>query len=144
MLAGAGRPGTPAPAVVVAPGTVAQIDRQALHQVLANLVDNALQHGAPGSVPLVAGGTDARGVWLTVSNEGRVLDLNAAERLFEPFTQEAGGADRPREGLGMGLYVVRRLVDAHGGSTAVRSESGWVTVELHLREATAAREPLSA
>jgi signal transduction histidine kinase len=136
MLAGAGRPGTPAPAVVVAPGTVARIDRQALHQVLANLVDNALQHGAAGAVPLVAGGVDERGVWLTVSNEGRVLDLTAAERLFEPFTQADGGASREREGLGMGLYVVRRLVDAHGGSTSVRSESGWVTVEVRLRAAS--------
>jgi signal transduction histidine kinase len=136
MLASAGRPGASPVAVVVDPGTSARMDRQALHQVLANLVDNALQHGAAGAVPLVAGGVDERGVWLTVSNEGRVLDLTAAERLFEPFTQADGGASREREGLGMGLYVVRRLVDAHGGSTSVRSESGWVTVEVRLRAAS--------
>jgi len=135
MLASAGRPGAGPVAVVVEPGTVARMDRQALHQVLANLVDNALQHGSPSSVPLVAGGRDERGVWITVSNEGRVLDLTAAERLFEPFTQIDSGATRDREGIGVGLYVVRRLVDVYGGNVDVRSEAGWVTVEVRLQAA---------
>ena len=136
MLASAGRAGEAPVAVVVEPGTSARMDRQALHQVLANLVDNALQHGAPGTVPLVAGGRDDRGVWFTVSNEGRVLDLTAAERLFEPFTQLESGATRDREGIGVGLYVVRRLVEVYGGSVDVRSESGWVTVEVRLHPAS--------
>jgi len=135
MLASAGRPGAGPVSVVVEPGTAAKIDRQALHQVLANLVDNALQHGAAGAVPLVAGGRDERGVWVTVSNEGRVLDLTAADRLFEPFTQLDSGATRDREGIGVGLYVVRRLVDVYGGSVDVRSEAGWVTVEVRLQPA---------
>jgi signal transduction histidine kinase len=135
MLASAGRPGAGQVAVVVEPGTRARMDRQALHQVLANLVDNALQHGAQGTVPLVAGGCDERGVWITVSNEGRVLDLTAADRLFEPFTQLDSGATRNREGIGVGLYVVRRLVDVYGGNVDVRSEDGWVTVEVRLQEA---------
>ncbi len=135
MLASAGRPGAAPVSVVVEAGTAARIDRQALHQVLANLVDNALQHGAAGAVPLVAGGRDERGVWVTVSNEGRVLDLTAADRLFEPFTQLDSGATRDREGIGVGLYVVRRLVDVYGGSVDVRSEAGWVTVEVRLQAA---------
>jgi signal transduction histidine kinase len=135
MLASASRRGAVAVSVVVEPGTTARIDRQALHQVLANLVDNALQHGAAGSAPLVAGGRDDRGVWLTVSNEGRVLDLAAAERLFEPFTQLDSGATRDREGIGVGLFVVRRLVEVYGGSVDVRSDSGWVTVEVRLQDA---------
>lgn len=142
MLASAGRPGAAPVSVVVEPRTTARIDRQALHQVLANLVDNALQHGAAGSVPLVAGGRDERGVWVTVSNEGRVvLDLTAADRLFEPFTQLDSGATRDREGIGVGLYVVRRLIDVYGGSVNVRSDSGWVTVELRLQPAGTPRRP---
>ncbi|MCY7363854.1 MAG: HAMP domain-containing histidine kinase [Frankiaceae bacterium] len=135
MLASAGRPGAGPVSVVVETGTAARIDRQALHQVLANLVDNALQHGAAGAVPLVAGGRDECGVWVTVSNEGQVLDLTAADRLFEPFTQLDSGATRDREGIGVGLYVVRRLVDVYGGSVDVRSEAGWVTVEVRLQPA---------
>ena len=135
MLAGSSRPGVPAVSVVVDPGTTARIDRHALHQVLANLVDNAQQHGAPGSVPLVAGGRDRDGVWVAVSNEGGPLDTTAAGLLFEPFTQADGGPTRSQEGLGMGLYVVRRLVDVYGGWVSVRSEGGWVTVEVRLQPA---------
>jgi signal transduction histidine kinase len=133
MLAGANRPESPPVSVVVESGTVARIDRHALHQVLANLVDNAQQHGSAGAVPILAGGRDDASVWITVSNEGRTLDDEAAGRLFEPFTQAASGATREAEGMGMGLYVVRRLVEAYGGTVDVRSENGWVTVELHLR-----------
>lgn len=132
MLAGATRPDSPRVSVLVEPATCARIDRQALHQVLANLIDNAQQHGAAGAVPLVAGGYDERGVWLTVSNEGTTLDSAAARRLFEPFTQADSGPTRPSEGLGMGLYVVRRLVEVHGGTVSLRSEGGWTTVELRL------------
>ncbi len=133
MLAAASRPGATGVSVVVAPGTVARIDRQALHQVLANLVDNALVHGATGTTPLVAGGIDERGVWVTVSNEGGVIDLTTQGRLFEPFTQISSGATRDREGLGVGLYVVRRLVEVYGGSIEVNSDSGWITVQVRLQ-----------
>jgi signal transduction histidine kinase len=133
MLAGALHPGSPTVSVVVDAGTTAQIDRHALHQVLANLVDNAQQHGSSGTVPILAGGRDDAGVWITVSNEGRTLDTGDAGRLFEPFTQVESGATRDAEGMGMGLYVVRRLVEVYGGSVDVRSEGGWVTVELRLR-----------
>jgi signal transduction histidine kinase len=133
--------------VLVEPGTTARIDRQALHQVLANLIDNAQQHGSRGAVPIVAGGSDAAGVWITVSNDGSELDPATTARLFEPFTQADSGSTRDREGLGMGLYVVRRLVEVHGGRVGVRTESGWVTVEVRLQGAgassyTAAPTPL--
>lgn len=135
MLAGAGRTDTSGVSVLVESGTTARIDRRALHQVIANLVDNALTHGAPGAVPLIAGGADDGGVWLTVSNEGPVLDLTSADRLFEPFTQADSGATRDHEGIGVGLYVVRRLVEVHGGTVEVQSDSGWVTVQVRLRAA---------
>jgi signal transduction histidine kinase len=141
MLAAAARPVAGQVQVLVEPQTLARIDRQALHQVLANLVDNAQQHGARGAVPIVAGGTDAAGVWLTVSNDGSHVDPATTARLFEPFTQADSTATRDHEGLGMGLYVVRRLVEVHGGRVDVRSEGGWVTVEVRLPSAAA---PLSA
>ena len=115
--------------VVVEPGLLARIDRHALHQVVANLLDNALQYGSRGTVPLVAGGREDEDVWLAVSNEGSPLD---ASRVFEPFTQADNGPTREHEGLGMGLYVVRRLVEVHGGKVTARCDGGWVTVEVRL------------
>jgi signal transduction histidine kinase len=138
MLAVAARPSGGEVQVLVEPGTTARIDRQALHQVLANLVDNAQQHGSRGAVPIVAGGSDTAGVWITVSNDGSDLDPEVTAKLFEPFTQADSGATRDREGLGMGLYVVRRLVEVHGGRVGVRTEGGWVTVEVRLQGAGAA------
>ena len=135
MLAHAAHPDAGPISVLVDAGTTARIDRQALHQILANLLDNAQRHGSPGTVPIVAGGHDSHGVWLTVSNDGSSLDLQSATRLFEPFGQVDGATTRDREGLGMGLYVVRRLVEVHGGHVDVRSDEGWVTVELRLQPA---------
>ena len=142
MVVAAKRGSTPV-SVVVEPGLQARIDRTALHQVLENLLDNAYQHGAAGSTPLVAGGSDEHGVWLTVSNEGSVVDLTRKGRLFEPFTQESTGASRDKEGIGVGLYVVRRLVEVYGGSVDVQSDIGWVTVEVRLHCGGASR-PLVA
>ena len=135
MLAGAVGMGRPPVATVVDPGLSARIDRHALHQVLANLVDNAHQHGTPGSVPLLAAGQDGDEVWVTVSNEGSLVDARAANLLFEPFTQEDATVTRVKEGLGMGLYVVRRLVEVYGGRLVVRAEDGWITIELRLQSA---------
>ncbi|MCU1593509.1 MAG: integral rane sensor signal transduction histidine kinase [Frankiales bacterium] len=132
MLAKASRPNSPRISLLIEPGTVARIDRAALHQVLANLVDNAQQHGEPGSLPLIAGGLDGTDAWVAVSNEGGPLDVQAARLLFEPFTQADAGSTRTHEGLGMGLYVVRRLIEVYEGSVTVRAESGWVTVEVRL------------
>jgi signal transduction histidine kinase len=132
MLAGAAHPQSPPVSVVVEPGLLARIDRHALHQVLANLLDNAQRYGDCGSVPLLAGGRDGDQIWVAVSNEGGPLDSSAARHLFEPFTQGDAGITRSHEGLGMGLYVVRRLVEVHDGWVSVRAEGGWVTVEVRL------------
>ena len=135
MIAGAQRPDSPRISTYVEQGTLARMDRHALHQVMANLLDNAQQHGRPGGQPVVAGGHDSEGIWITVTNEGADLDPTAARLLFEPFTQADSGPTRSREGLGMGLYVVRRLVEVYGGTVAVRAESGWITVEVRLQPA---------
>ena len=146
MLASAGRPGLRV-SVVVEPGTVARIDRPALHQVLANLLDNALHHGSAEAVPVLTGGCDRAGVWVSVSNEGGTIDLTRAEQMFEPFVQGDSGVTRDREGIGVGLYVVRRLVEVYGGSVDVASDIGWTTVTVRLRpgdQATARLTVLTA
>ena len=61
-----------------------------------------------------------------------MLDLTRKGQLFQPFTQVDQGVTRDREGIGVGLYVVRRLVEVYGGSVDVRSDSGCVTVEVRL------------
>lgn len=141
VVAQSGRSASPV-SVLVEQGARARMTPQALHQVLANLIDNAVQHGAAGGVPLLAAGQEGAEVWITVTNEGVGIDAATAGRLFEPFTQLASGPTRDREGLGMGLYVVRRLVEVHGGRVAVRSLDGWVTVEVRVPAAYQAQTPV--
>lgn len=131
----AARSDLPPVAIAVQPGTAARIDHNAMSQVLANLLDNAQRYGEPGSVPLIAAGREGDQVWLAVSNEGGPLDVDAAHHLFNPFTQGDVSSTRVHQGLGMGLYVVRRLVEVYGGLVSVRAESGWVTIEVRLPSA---------
>jgi hypothetical protein len=71
-------------------------------------------------------------VVLRVRNPGPDLDKSTIARLFEPFTQRDGSATRPTDGAGMGLYVVRRLVEVHGGRLRMTSEGGEINVEVDM------------
>ncbi|THJ74818.1 ATP-binding protein [Candidatus Frankia alpina] len=111
--------------------------RQALIQVVANLVDNALVHSWPGAPVRLIAGRVGDEVVLRVRNPGPDLDPGTIRQLFEPFTQRDGTATRPTDGAGMGLYVVRRLVEVHGGRLRMSSENGEIIVEVDLWAATA-------
>ncbi|MCK9927056.1 ATP-binding protein [Frankia sp. Mgl5] len=106
--------------------------RQALHQVVANLVDNALVHSWPGAPVRLIAGRVGDEVVLRVRNPGPDLDPATIRQLFEPFTQRDGTATRQTDGAGMGLYVVRRLVEVHGGRLRMSSENGEIIVEVDL------------
>ncbi len=106
--------------------------RQALHQVVANLVDNALVHSWPGAPVRLIAGRVGDEVVLRVRNPGPDLDPATIRQLFEPFTQRDGTATRETDGAGMGLYVVRRLVEVHGGRLRMTSEDGEIIVEVDM------------
>ena len=105
---------------------------QALHQVVANLVDNAVTHSWPGAPIRLIAGRVGDEVILRVRNPGPDLDPETIDQLFEPFTQRDGTATREADGAGMGLYVVRRLVEVHGGRLRMASEDGQIIVEVDL------------
>lgn len=97
-------------------------DGNRLAQVVSNLVSNALQHGAPETpVELALDGGAPDEVVLRITNEGTIPPL-LLSHIFDPFR----GGDRPpdrHEGLGLGLYIVRQIVMAHGGTVEVESAS---------------------
>jgi signal transduction histidine kinase len=101
-------------------------------QVISNLVSNAVAHGAPYApvtVQIDATGDDH--VDLSVHNEGPPIPPELLPVLFEPFRRGTG--DKSPRGLGLGLYIVRQLVEAHGGTVDVRStapEGTTFTIEL--------------
>ncbi len=93
-------------------------DPDKINQVLGNLVENAMRHGA-GTITMAVEPA-GEGVAVTVSDEGEGVEDEVAERVFRKFWR--GGR---RGGSGLGLYIVKGIIDAHGGSITVdRSPSG--------------------
>lgn len=102
-------------------GTV-RCDRERLGQLLSNLVANALVHGAPDRPVDVraerSAGPDGDALLIEVRNQGTPISADLRERLFQPYTR--GGPGSP-QGLGLGLYIVKQISDAHGGSLEIES-----------------------
>ncbi len=98
-------------------------DSDRIAQVIGNLLGNAIQHGAAhGTVDIELDGSDGRSVRLRVENCGAIpLELRAS--LFDPFrtSRSAGGA---HGGLGLGLFIAREIVLAHGGTIVVEHLPG--------------------
>ncbi len=114
---------------------------RAVHNVLAN----ALAHGHPAGVPIrVAVRTSSDRVVAVFTDAGPGFPADLLPRVFEPFVTGKGTARTPgAAGLGLGLALVRRIVEAHGGAVSARNApplGAEVTVELPVRpEARAAR-----
>jgi signal transduction histidine kinase len=112
--------------------TAGEWDAARLRQVLSNLIANAVEHGEPGSpIEMSARGEDAD-VLLTVTNRGPVIPLSALPTLFDPLMQIESHASAPGRrastGIGLGLYIVREIVMAHGGTIGVTSSEVTGTV----------------
>lgn len=110
------------------------VDPVFLDEALANLLDNALKFTPPGAVISVsAPATPSTPVRLVVEDSGPGVPRELHPRLFEKFFRVPGTASRGRPGTGIGLAVVRGLVEAMGGSVrAGRSELGGLAIELEL------------
>jgi len=96
-------------------------DPDAVDRILKNLVSNAIKYSPPGSCVRVRARPAAGGVEVAVEDEGDGIAAEELTRVFEPYYRTPG-ATRAVPGAGLGLAVVKALVDAHGGS--VSAESG--------------------
>jgi signal transduction histidine kinase len=109
--------------VQVEPGDLqATGDPERLHQVVANLLDNAVRHSPPeGRVWLTAHGATAGRTTIVVADEGPGIPVDEAERVFERFHRTDAARATRDGGTGLGLAIARWIVDAHGG--VIRAES---------------------
>ena len=100
-------------------------DPRRLKQILVNLLDNAVKFTpAGGKVNLRAAREGQDTVRFTVEDTGIGIAPEQLERIFAPFVQAESGLARPHEGAGLGLALVKRLVELHGGTVSVESTTG--------------------
>ncbi len=96
-------------------------DADQLRQVLANLMRNALLHTPPGTPVELALARDDGAFELSVRDHGPGLPDGDAEQLFDRFWRTEGGRERGRAGAGLGLAIVRGVVDAHHGQLSAHN-----------------------
>jgi signal transduction histidine kinase len=95
-------------------------DGKRVQQLVRNLVTNAIHYGVPDGavrVTVVGGDTELR---IEVSNSGPAIDGETLIQLFEPLKRGANNERHP--GMGLGLYIVREIAKAHGGTVEARSD----------------------
>jgi PAS domain S-box-containing protein len=107
-------------------------DSGRIAQVVSNLIGNAIKHGAGGSAVRVRLARYESEVVLDVNNRGPTIPSEHIEHLFDPFWQPPGDGRTRRGGLGLGLFIVREIVRAHGGAVGVRSTDGSTTFTVRL------------
>ncbi len=92
-----------------------------LAQILGNLLNNAAKYTEPGGTIEVCAARDGDEVEIRVRDNGLGMSPEMLARVFDLFVQERHSLDRAQGGLGIGLTLVRRLVELHGGSVEARS-----------------------
>ncbi len=97
-------------------------DQARLQQVLANLLSNAIKFTPEGGVVGISLQRTGNGVMLTVTDSGQGIPREFLPFIFEPFRQIEQLTTRRHGGLGLGLSIVRHLVEAHGGTVRAESE----------------------
>lgn len=115
----------------------AEVDPMAMRRILDNLISNSLKYSPPGSAVTLSATQTGEMVELCVSDTGSGMDAEDLARITEPFAQ--GQNAKGKAGLGLGLALVRKLTELHGGEMQIRSTLGEGTVVTITLPSTAAR-----
>ena len=109
---------------VVAEALVVPVDAAKVERMLENLISNALRHTPPEARIWVRAGALDGGVLLSVDDEGPGIPEEMREAIFEPFRQLPGSASVHSPGVGVGLSLVRRFAELHGGRAWAEPREG--------------------
>ena len=108
------------------PVVIGDVNR--LHQVIGNLITNAMRHGGDDAAATITLRTEKQRVLVDVSDNGKGIPASDLPHLFERFYRADESRSRASGGSGLGLSIVKGLVEAHGGTISVESTVGEGTV----------------
>jgi PAS domain S-box-containing protein len=120
-------------------------DYERVRMVLTNLVSNAVKYSPAGGIIRIGGRTEESFALVYVSDQGIGIPAEEHERIFQRFYRVDNRLRRETQGTGLGLYLTRAIVEAHGGRIWVESQVGrgsrfWFTLPLARRQITASDE----
>jgi PAS domain S-box-containing protein len=101
-----------------------QGDQERLRQVLSNLLSNAIKYSPSGGRILVAGRYDDDQVYVAVTDQGIGIPVGERDRIFDRFYRVDSALSRRTQGAGLGLYLVKSVIEAHGGQIWVEGNEG--------------------
>jgi CheY-like chemotaxis protein/anti-sigma regulatory factor (Ser/Thr protein kinase) len=126
-------------------GLLVEVDAARIVQVFGNILNNAAKYTEDGGLIAISAASSSDWVTVTVADNGIGIPADVLPRVFELFTQAEQGIDRRHGGLGIGLAVVKRLVESHGGEVTAESagpnRGSRFTVRLPRYASTPALEP---
>jgi signal transduction histidine kinase len=125
------------------------LDEVKMGQVISNLISNAVKFSPRGASVTVRTLREPRWVRIDVVDEGPGVGAEEASHIFELFGQGHSGADRPDAGVGIGLHLVKRITELHGGHVGVISSPGegstfWVRLPVPVARKVDAEQLYSA
>ena len=99
-------------------------DRDKIHQVFVNLIDNAVKFNRPGGRIVLSADQKPEGVTITIEDTGIGISEEAQRRVFERFFREDKARSKELGGTGLGLAIVKHIMEAHGGHASCQSTPG--------------------
>jgi len=100
-------------------GIRADIDKMAIHSIVINLIDNAIKYGGKSEVMVALMCTEDAQIELSVSDGGEGIPSSEKKKVFERFYRRGNENVRQTKGTGIGLYLVKLLVEKHGGTITI-------------------------
>lgn len=111
--------------------TTLYVDKERLTRILSNLIDNAIKFTNQGQISVHLRMSDETHIAFEIADTGQGISPEALPRIFDPFWQEDGSITRKAgRGIGLGLSIVKQLVEAMGGQVIVESELGQGTKSI--------------
>ncbi len=99
-------------------------DKDAITQVIYNLMDNAIKFASPGSCLVVRLYKDTEKAYVSIKDHGETIPADDLPYIFDRFHKSDHSRSIDKEGVGLGLYLVKTIINAHDEDIAVKSEDG--------------------